>query len=108
VPEAETVLDIQGIPVDDNVSEAMAEWRNRLMERLDMLANGRRPEGEERTVPWSEGGESERRVSLTLVIVPGKTPGEFFGRFAAGDCHEARSATRGSDCKNTLIGLLEG
>lgn len=108
VPEAETILNIEGIPVSDNPLGASEEWQNRLMDRLARLANGCRSEDQDETGPLPDASGSERKISLTVVIVPGETPYEFFGRWAGIDSLEERRVTQGSDCKNTLIGLVNG
>ena len=49
----------------------------------------------------------EKSVSLTLYIVPNKTPYECFADCVESDVFQAESAKTGTRFKNTLISLIE-
>jgi hypothetical protein len=106
-PEAELVGVLDAIPVVDNAVEALETWRDELMKHLEMLA----------TVVWiaktdpiitaPEIPGCETTVSLTLYIVPGNTPHEFFARCVENDSIGVKDKIAGSKLKNTLLGLIQ-
>ena len=57
------------------------------------------------TVPEIPG--CEIKASLTLHIVPGKTPHEFFARCVENDSFGVKDKNNGTKLKNTLLGLIE-
>lgn len=106
-PEAELVGVLDAIPVVDNEVEVLETWRDELMKHLEMLA----------TVVWiaktdpiitaPEIPGCETTVSLTLYIVPGKTPHEFFNRYVEHDIFNYKEKYQKVKLKNTLLGLIE-
>lgn len=106
-PEAELVGVLDAIPVVDNAVEALETWRDELMKHLEMLA----------TVVWiaktdpiitvPEIPGCETTVSLTLYIVPGKTPHEFFNRYVEHDVFNYKEKYQKVKLKNTLLGLIQ-
>jgi hypothetical protein len=106
-PDAELVDVLDAIPVVDNGNEALETWRDELMKHLEMLA----------TVVWiaktdpiitaPEIPGCETAVSLTLYIVPGKTPHEFFNRYVEHDVVNYKEKYQKVKLKNTLLGLIQ-
>jgi len=106
-PEAELVGVLDAIPVVDNEVEVLETWRDELMKHLEMLA----------TVVWiaktdpiitaPEIPGCETTVSLTLYIVPGNTPHEFFNRYVEHDVFNYKEKYRKVKLKNTLLGLIQ-
>ena len=106
-PEAELVGVLDAIPVVDNEVEALETWRDELMKHLEMLA----------TVVWiaktdpiitvPEIPGCETTVSLTLYIVPGKTPQEFFNRYVEHDAFNYKEKYQKVKLKNILLGFIE-
>jgi len=106
-PEAELVGVLDAIPVVDNEVEALETWRDELMKHLEMLA----------TVVWiaktdpiitvPEIPGCETTVSLTLYIVPGKPPHEFFNRYMEHDVFNDKEKHLKVKLKNTLLGFIE-
>jgi len=106
-PEAELVGVLDVIPVVDNEVEALETWRDELMKHLEMLA----------TVVWiaktdpiitvPEIPGCETTVSLTLYIVPGNTPHEFFNRHVEHDVVNYKEKYQKVKLKNTLLGLIQ-
>ena len=106
-PEAELVGVLDAIPVVDHEVEVLETWRDELMKHLEMLA----------TVVWiaktdpiitaPEIPGCETTVSLTLYIVPGKTPHEFFNRYVEHDVFNYKEKYRKVKLKNTLLGLIQ-
>jgi len=106
-PEAELVGVLDAIPVVDNEVEELETWRDELMKHLEMLA----------TVVWiaktdpiitvPEIPGCETTVSLTLYIVPGKTPHEFFNHYVEHDVFNYKEKYQKVKLKNTLLGLIQ-
>lgn len=106
-PEAELVDVLHAIPVVDNEVEELETWRDELMKHLEMLT----------TVVWiaktdpiitaPEVPGCETTVSLTLYIVPGKTPHEFFNRYVEHDVFTYKEKYQKVKLKNTLLGFIE-
>ena len=106
-PEAELVDVLDAIPVVDNEVEGLETWRDELMKHLEMLT----------TVVWiaktdpiitaPEIPGCETTVSLTLYIVPGKTPHEFFNRYVEHDVFTYKEKYQKVKLKNTLLGFIE-
>jgi len=106
-PEAELVGVLDAIPVVDNEVEVLETWRDELMKHLEMLA----------TVVWIAKTDPiitapeipgfETTVSLTLYIVPGKTPHEFFNRYVEHDVFNYKEKYQKVKLKNTLLGLIQ-
>jgi len=106
-PEAELVVVLDPIPVVDNAIEALETWQDELMKHLEMLA----------TVVWiaktdpiitvPEIPGCQTTVSLTLYIVPGNTPHEFFARCVENDSIGVKDKIAGPKLKNTLLGLIQ-
>jgi hypothetical protein len=105
-PEAELVGVLDAIPVVDNEVEALETWRDELMKHLEMLA----------TVVWIAKTDPiitapkiagcETTVSLTLYIVPGKTPHEFFNHYVEHDVFNYKEKYQKVKLKNTLLGFI--
>ena len=106
-PEAELVDVLDAIPVVDNEVEELETWRDELMKHLEMLT----------TIVWLAKTDSiidapeipgcEIKASLTLYIVPGKTPHEFFNRYVEHDVSNYKEKYQKVILKNTLLGLIE-
>ena len=106
-PEAELVGVLDAIPVVDNEVEELETWRDELMKHLEMLA----------TVVWiaktdpiitvPEIPGCETTVSLTLYIVSGKTPHEFFNHYVEHDVFNYKEKYQKVKLKNTLLGLIQ-
>ncbi len=106
-PEAELVDVLDAIPVVDNKVEELETWRNELMKHLEMLT----------TIVWLAKTDSiidapeipgcEIKASLTLYIVPGKTPYEFFNRYVEHNVFNYKEKYQKVKLKNTLLGLIE-
>ncbi len=106
-PEAELVGVLDAIPVVENRIEALERWQDELMKHLEMLT----------TIVWLAKTDSiidapeipgcEIKASLTLYIVPGKTPHEFFDRCVEDDSFGAKDKITGPKLKNTLLGLIQ-
>ena len=105
-PEIENVFSIDAIPVVENQGEKTAKWPKGLMEHLEMVAKSSWPFelGDFTVVP--DDLKCETKVSLSLYLVPGASPLEYFSRFIRFDstCGEIEKGR--AKFKNTLIGHI--
>jgi len=106
-PEVEKLICFDAIPVFENRVEEMEKWQVGLMESLDMLTTNPLPSSTDGIFDAPEADECDRKVALTLYIVPGETPHDFFVRCVEGDLFCAKDENKKAGFKNTLIGLLE-
>jgi hypothetical protein len=107
VPEMEQVIRLDAILIDVDEDETLSNWQDGLVETLEMLATGNWPVPMDDIANPPEIPGSEEKVSLTLYIVPNKTPYEYFADCVETDVFQAESAKTGTRFKNTLIGLIE-
>jgi len=107
VPEMEQVIRLDAIPIDVDEDETLSNWQDGLIETLEMLVTGNWPVPMDDIANPLEIPGSEEKVSLTLYIVPNKTPYEYFADCVETDVFQAESAKTGTRFKNTLIGLIE-
>jgi len=107
VPEMEQVIRLDAIPIDVDEDETLSNWQDGLIETLEMLATGNWPAPMDDIANPPEIPGSEEKVSLTLYIVPNKTPYGYFADCVETDVFQAESAKTGIRFKNTLIGLIE-
>lgn len=106
-PEMEKLICFDAIPVFKNRVEEMEKWQVGLMESLDMLATNPLPSSTDGIFDAPAADWCDRKVALTLYIVPGETPHDFFVRCVEGDLFCAKDENKEAGLKNTLIGLLE-
>ncbi len=107
VPESQKVIRFDAVPMDADEDEALSNWRNNLMEALEILATENRPAVLDDMAPPSEVPGSETKVSLSLYMVPDKTPHECFAGCVDTDVSRTDSTKTSTHFKNTLIGLVE-
>jgi hypothetical protein len=106
-PEAELVDVLDAIPLVDNEVEELETWRDGLMKQLEMLAAIVWLGKTDRITIAPQIPGCETTVSLTLYIVPGKTPHEFFARYVENDSFGVKDKHNVIKFKNTLIGFIE-
>jgi hypothetical protein len=106
-PEAELVDVLDAIPVVDNEVEELETWRDELMKHFEMLATIVWLAKTDRITAAPEFPGCKTTVSLTLYIVPGKTPREFFAGFVEKDSFGVKYKHNGTKFKNTLLGLIQ-
>jgi hypothetical protein len=106
-PEAELVDVLDAIPVIDNEVEALETWQDELMNQIEMLAAIVWLATTDRMTAAPKIPGCETTVSLTLYIVPGKTPHEFFAGFVENDSFGVKDKHNGTKFKNTLLGLIQ-
>lgn len=107
VSEMEQVIGLDAIPMGVDEDEAISNWQDDLMKTLEMLATENWPVSMDNMANPPEIPGSEKSVSLTLYIVPNKTPYECFSDCVGTDVFQGESAKTDTRFKNTIIGLVE-
>lgn len=104
---AEKLIRFDTITMLENGAEAAERWQDNLMEQLDMLARNSWPASTDgiEIAPADKG--DGKKVALTLYILPGETPHEFFARCVGHNVLQAGEGDKDIKFKNTLIGLIE-
>lgn len=106
-PEAEEVLYFDAIPVRENRADDLEIWQDSLMKHLNILAQNKWPATKEGILNPPDNKGNDKKVSLTVFIVPGKSPQEFFARFVNNSQVQASKGKKDIKFNNTLIGLVE-
>ena len=107
VPEMEEVIRFDAIPMGVDEGEMPSNWQDDLMETLEKLATENWPVPIDDMANPPEIPGKEKSVSLTLYIVPNKTPYECFADCVESDVFQAESVKTDTRFKNTLISLIE-
>lgn len=107
VSEMEQVIGLDAIPMGVDEDEALSNWQDDLMKTLEMLATENWPVSMDNMANPPEIPGSEKSVSLTLYIVPNKTPYECFSDCVGTDVFQGESKKTDTRFKNTIIGLVE-
>ena len=101
---AEIIVDFESIPLQKNSVGKTDKWRGNFMKQLEVIARNPWPVSTDKLVKPFFAKNSDIKVSLTLAIIPGKTPHEFF----AGCCgYNYSESKEKSQFQNTLLGLVE-
>jgi len=99
----EIIVSFDSIPLQKNSVEKTDKWRDDFMKQLEIIARNPWPISIDKIAGPCFAKNSDAKVSLTLAIVPGKTPHEFF----AGCCGYNHSASKEKpQFQNTLLGLV--
>jgi len=105
-PEIENVFSINAIPIAENLVEKSAKWSNDLMEYLEIIAKSSRPLKCDNFNIVPDDLKGETKASLSLYLVPGASPLEYFSRFIRFDSTGSRITKDRVKLKNTLIGHI--
>jgi len=105
-PESEKILAIDTVPMAENSIEKTAKWSRDLMK---YLKNAAESPGSLKCDPFAvfpENFKFEKKVSLSIYLVPGVSPLEYFSSFSG--CDSARTGITKVRAKltNTLIGHI--
>jgi len=106
-PEAELVVVLDAIPVVNKRVEALETWQDELMKHLEMFVTHAWPFPTDDIIRAPQVAGYEINACLSLYIIPGKTPHEFFARCVENDSFGVKDKNNGTKFKNTLVGLLE-
>ena len=105
-PEAENVFSIDAIPMMKNQTEETAKRQKGLMEHLQMVAESSRPLKCDNFTLVPDALKCETKTSLSLYLVPGASPLEYFSRFISFDSTCGKIEKDRVKFKNTLIGHI--
>ena len=106
-PETELLVVLDAIPLVDDRSEALDTWQNELMKHLEMVATHDWPAPTDNIISAPQDPGCEINACLSLYIVPGNTPHEFFVRYVEKDSLGVKDKNKGTKFKNTLLGLIQ-
>ena len=107
LPETTQINCVDDVPAGEDKDEAWVSWRSEFLKSLEMLAIQSVPAGLDNRVPPPEVSGSKTNVSLTLFMLPDKTPRDCFTGFVGIDALRNGTTKTTSPFKNTLIGLVE-
>ncbi|MCK5268262.1 MAG: hypothetical protein KAR07_08845, partial [Spirochaetes bacterium] len=105
-PETENMFSIDAIPMVQNQVEKMAKWQKNLMEHLKIIAKSSRPLKCDNFTLVPDALKCETKTSLSLYLVPGASPLEYFSRFIRFDSTGSGITKDRVKLKNTLIGHI--
>jgi len=105
-PEIENVFSIDTIPVVENQVKKSAKWSKDLMEYLENIAKSFRPLKCDNFNIVSDDLKCETKASLSLYLVPGTSPLDYFSRFIRFDSMGSGIKKDRVKLKNTLIGHI--
>ncbi len=106
-PDAKKLFCFDTIPVHKNRVPELKEWQAGLMQRLDILAENEWDGSVDGIDKAPADQRCEKKISLTLYIVPREAPREFFARFIEHKLARPREKNQRARFKNTIIGLIE-
>ncbi len=105
-PDLTRVTRIEAIPAPETTLPKLDQWRNDLMQRFERLAKTHWQAGTYQMLSLPDIPTGDNTVSLTLYIVPGKPPVDFFSGFIRDKSFPTQADDNGPRLLNTLIGLL--
>lgn len=105
-PETEKILSIDAVPMVENSIEKSAKWSNDLMKYLKNAAESPMPLNCDHFAAFPENLKFEKKVSLSIYLVPGVSPLEYFSRFSRFDSALSGITKVRVKLKNTLIGQI--
>jgi hypothetical protein len=105
--EAEMVLNFDSIPLDKNRIGEMDNWRDQLVDYIGILLKNTWPISHDSPGDPPLESKCDKKASLVLYIIPGKSPREFFARFTGHGMLGLEKEKGDAALKNTIIGLLE-
>jgi hypothetical protein len=102
--QTEIIVGFDSMPLQKNSAGKADKWRDNFMKQLEIIAKNPWPASTDNIAGPPFEKNSDTKVSLTLAIVPGETPHEFF----AGCCgYNQPESKEKSQFQNTLLGLVE-
>jgi len=105
-PETENVFSINAIPMVENQVEKSGKWSKDLMEYLEIVTKSSRPLKSDNFTIVPDDLKCETKASLSLYLVPGASPLEYFSRFISFDSTCGEIQKDRVKFKNTLIGHI--
>jgi len=105
-PEIENVFSIDAIPIVENQVEKSAKWPKDLMEYLEIVVESSRPLKCDNFTIVPDDLKCETKASLSLYLVSGESPLEYFSRFLRVNSTCGEIEKDRVKFKNTLIGYI--
>ncbi|MBC8199914.1 MAG: hypothetical protein H8E80_07720 [Desulfobacteraceae bacterium] len=102
--QSEIIVGFDSMPLQKNSAGKADKRRDNFMKQLEIIAKNPWPTSTDKIVNPPFTKNSDAKVSLTLAIVPGKTPHEFFAGCCGYNLTESKEKSR---FQNTLLGLVE-
>jgi hypothetical protein len=106
LPATEKILQSAGLPVDIKDND-FNSWRDSFLKHLNRLVetqwSGSKDPGVDPPLKSADGTD----VTLTLYLVPGQTPRDFFAQYLEARQPPQKHADQKAKFKNTLVGLVE-
>ncbi|RLC74634.1 MAG: hypothetical protein DRI61_16300 [Chloroflexi bacterium] len=105
-PEIENLFSINTIPMMENQVENPAKWSGDLMKYLEIVTKSATPLKCDNFNIVSDELKCKTKASLSLYLVPGTSPLEYFSRFVSFDSTCSKIKKVPVKFKNTLIGYI--
>ena len=105
-PTAEKVLEFESIPAGTAISDTPASRQTNISSYLSDIAQNKSNWTLCRPDDRSDVAAAEKTTSLSVYLVPGETPRDFFSRCARIERSDINASCCENKLKNTLIGLI--
>jgi hypothetical protein len=106
-PETQKIIRFDAIPSDADETDEWLIWRNEFLRTLEVLATHPGSARIDNMASPPEVPGSQIKSSLTLYIIPDKTPHECFAGCVGPDAFQADMTKPRTRFMHTLIGLIE-
>jgi hypothetical protein len=106
-PAAAKIIESEVLPADGIKDDAFNTQRNRFLKYLNQLVETNWSASKDVLCDISFKSGAATTVSLTVCLVPGQTPWDFFAQFGGFQHSEKITPDQTGKLKNTLIGLIE-
>jgi hypothetical protein len=106
-PETQEIIRFDTVSLGADEEDAWGNWRNEFMKTLEVLATHPRPVTKDNMASPPEVPGSKIKVSLSLYVIPDKTPHECFAGCIETSMFRTDTARTDTRFKNTLIGVVE-
>jgi hypothetical protein len=103
---AETVLSLEAMPVQKNITERVQKWQDGLMETLARLLKNKETRVDEAFQRFPDIRAGEKTVALNFYIIPGENPWELFTRCLNSGFSKSEGDKVERKFENTLLGLI--
>lgn len=106
-PATEKIIQSSGLPAVEIKDKAFNSWRDHFLKHLHQLVKTHGSASKDIGVdlPVKSGGG--QNVTLTLYLVPGQTPWNFFAQYFEAQHPSKKQPNQMVKFKNTLVGLVE-
>jgi len=107
LPATKKILQFAGLPAIEIKDNDFNSWRKSLLKYLNRLVETQWSKSEGIGVAPRLKSAGGTNVTLTLYLVPGQTPGDFFAQYLEARPPPKKHANQKTKFKNTLVGLVE-